>query len=463
MAAETKRLAPKDGLGGRWRLARLTLVVCLGFAAFAGYAWLREKAPRSYRLRIAAGSLSGQRAGLAHELAAEAANRSITLDLVESRGSVESLELVERGGVEIALVQGGLARQRESGEAKPYRHVRQIATLQPEPLHCVARPELISGGIATLRGKRLNLSAQGSGTRKLALEVLNFAGLAPADYIDEDAGYSDLLAAPTDELPDAVFVVSPLPSGVVSTLVQKHGYRLKPLPFAEALAIRDRTVVACTLPPYSYRVDPPEPAEPVSTVANLMAVVARDTVQPEAVMRLMESMFDGEFERSAQLEHLDAKLATKQSEFPLHPGTQTYLRRNSPLFTGELIESAENARSFLVSGAIAAFLAYRWYRRRRAAGFEVYLDRVSQIEVDTLTRANRGPLERADLIEAERRLTAAKSEALEAFSSGALSSDEHLGSFLTHVADVRRMIQHLSDRTSHEKSADRGQAAGAKR
>jgi hypothetical protein len=43
----------------------------------------------------------------------------------------------------------------------------------------------------------------------------------------------------------------------------------------------------------------------------------------------------------------------------------------------------------------------------------------------------------------EVRLSRLKAEALEQFAAGRLKGEEHLSSFLTHVADVRQLLRNL--------------------
>src|SRR5262249_58441272 len=89
--------------------------------------------------------------------------------------------------------------------------------------------------LSALHGKTVDLDEFGSGTHSLAVAILQFDGLEPRDR-DPERGYVPVslarqdLFAETDpaRLPDAVFLVSTLPSPTASYLVIKHGYRLVP-------------------------------------------------------------------------------------------------------------------------------------------------------------------------------------------------------------------------------------------
>ena len=54
----------------------------------------------------------------------------------------------------------------------------------------------------------------------------------------------------------------------------------------------------------------------------------------------------------------------------------------------------------------------------------------------------------------EARLGRLKTEAQDRFASGRLSRDEHPGSFLTHAAEARRLLQGLAERVDQPQSGN---------
>jgi TRAP transporter TAXI family solute receptor len=442
-------ILPPDGFARRVRRMKILGLLIAVAAMTAGFFLYRGLGSNSYRLRMSAGDALGHRHALAEVLAAEASKRRLTLDLLPTLGSAESLDDVASGRLDVALVQGGLAARPE---------VREVAVLVPEPLHLLARSEIVDGGLAALRGARLNLGTSGSGTRRLALQTLERTGLKPGDYHDERATYAELEQMSAAELPDAVFLVSSLPARFAEWIVSERGYRLMPLPFGESMVLRDTSLTDAVIPAYTYSVAPAVPAEAVHSVAPWMTIVAHRDIPDEAVIRLLEAVFDGDFALHGELADLAPEQVVRHREYPLHPGTTTYLNRNQPLITGEMIEGIENLRSFLVSGLVALFLAWRWYHSRASVGFERYLDDVTRIELELLELHRQGLLNGERALQLEQRLSQLKSSALEHFSSGKLRGDELLGSFLTHVADVRNCLHRLA---SSERPASDRLPAGA--
>ncbi len=421
-----------DGFAQRLRRARLLSLVVVAMVFVTGYFLLRGSRVPAVHLRMSAGDALGHRHELAKILAGQAAAIRLHLELISTKGSEESMTEVAEERLDVALVQGGLKLRPE---------IREVAVLFIEPLHLLVKPSIGMGDFEALRGKRLNLSTPTSGTRQLALQVLKLMGLHPGDYTDETHTYAALQQMQPEALPDGIFLVSALPSEFAELMINQHGYRLMPLPFGEAIALRDRAVQGTTIPAFAYGVVPPVPPQPVQTVGTWLSLVAHRDVPEAAILRLLEATFNREFAMQAQLSPLDASEILRRREFPLHPATVTYLQRDQPLVTGEAIESLENLRSFIVSGLVAVFLAWQWYRGRKSIGLERYLDEVTRIELEILREQQQGPLSGPQSLRYEEQLSRLKSEALEEFSSGRLRGDGAMNSLLTHISDARQCLR----------------------
>ena len=389
-------------------------------------------------------------------LCSEAARHGLDIELVATSGSQESLAKVAAGELDAAMALGDFDI--------PDDQIRQVAVLGHEAMHLFVKPELIEGGLAGLRGKRLSLSAPGSNTHKIAHNLLEFVGLvAGRDYEEEDFSHAKLKEATIGGLPDGIFAITALPwAEVGEALVNMHGYRLMELPFGDAIALRNPSVHDIVIPAYSYGIDPPVPEKPLHTAGQPLLVVANRQTPDEAIVRLMKVLFDSDFGRRARLPALDAGAVDKEREFPLHAGARKYLNRNEPLIKTDMIDRVENLRSFLVSAAVAAFLFWRWHKRRKMIGFETFIDAVTEVELAALEIERKGDVDFDELRRLRRRLSEIKGEALERQSEGAISGEEQMASFLTHVLDVRNYLDSLLVREPHAAADARsggGQAA----
>jgi TRAP-type uncharacterized transport system substrate-binding protein len=453
------------------RLRRIVwkwLAPVLGVAALtiAVYFYFHKPGPKAVRLTITAGNLLSTRAELAEVLRDAASRRGVQLELRETVGSEEALDWVETRKVDLALVQGGLSVHDRA-------NVREAAALQIEPLHLLVKKELfeaVSKHLSALEGKTVNAGEAGSGTHTLAVQVLEFADLHPRSegsdhgYIPMPMGRQQMLAENnTTLLPDAVFVVSSLPSRLAQQLVTRHGYRLVPLPFGEAFALGSLTdqerrtraedggldkgrTFAATIPAFTYGVEPPVPPEPLPSLGNRLLLVAHKDVDRQAVHELIEAIYSSEF-ASVIRPSLDPKLMDMPSEFPWHTGALLYQERNKPLVSGEVMDSTHKGLAAAAAVLSGLFVVWQWLSLRAessiGAEFKRYIQQVTRIEEQALQIDGGQPRDLDSLRLLEGELIRLKAEALDRFVQGELKSKELLAAFLAHVADAREYLTRL--------------------
>jgi TRAP-type uncharacterized transport system substrate-binding protein len=447
------------------------LAPAVGVAALilALYFLFHTPQEQHYRLTMSAGESGTTRSKLAEALQAKAGARGLTLEFRETSGSEDMLEQLNRHTLDVAFVQGGVHIENAT-------KVRQVATLQIEPLHLLLKKELaedVTANWDVLEGKTVNLGPPGSGTHLLAREVMEFVGLYPQEH-GKKGGYVPTvkshreLAAEKDraKLPDAAFMVASLPSETGKYLVHRHDYLLVPLPFADAFALDglnatrkkakhveqnriDRgRIYATTIPAFTYRVEPHVPDRPLPSLGTRLLVVAHRDVDTTAVQRLVEVIYGSEF-ASVTRPALEPKLLDLPPEFPWHAGTQHYRARNAPIVSGSVLDAAHKGAAILAAAASGLFVLWQWLRLRRKVhrdrGFSSYMNAVTRIEekASQIERDQMGGLQQ--LLELRDELSRVKTEALDKFTAGELAGDDLLQGFLVEVHDVRDHLTHLID------------------
>ncbi len=105
----------------------------------------------------------------------------VTLKIVETAGSIENLELLKEGKVDLALVQNDIAFYASEGEAmfsgKKISNVSGIATLFPEVVQIVVLKESGIKSLADLEGRKIAVGSKDSGTYYNAQQILSLAGV----------------------------------------------------------------------------------------------------------------------------------------------------------------------------------------------------------------------------------------------------------------------------------------------
>jgi TRAP-type uncharacterized transport system substrate-binding protein len=440
----------------------------LAALALAFYFYFHAPRERKHYLRISAGSAKAVRHKLAQQLQSELAGQSLMLELHPTVGSEEALDQVNDHKLDLALVQGGL-------KVNSWKNVRQVTALHIEPMHLLVKNELfesVSKQLAALDGKTIYLSEVGSGTHTLAIEILSFVGIGPrtADrptgYIPVEWSREKLLAEKDrSKLPDAVMLVSSLPSDNSKHLITKHDYRLIALPFGEAFALEslsareiDQTgrhkehlidkgrTYAVSIPAYTYSVEPPVPPSPVPTLGSRLLLVAHKDVDPQAVRTLLEATFASQITKLSR-PPIDAKILEGQPEYPWHDGTRLYIERNAPILSGAVMDSAQKGFAILAAAASGLFVLWQWSKQHgqflRDKGFNKYIHQITRIEEQALSIERTQLANVSRLVELREELDRLKTEALDRFTEGELAGKDLLSGFLVQVNDARDLLRRL--------------------
>lgn len=461
------------------------MLLAAGAFALAGVFLLRlglESAPA--RVTVSSGMSDSLGGDLMRAFARLAAPYGLDVRPVESGGAVEAIAQVDRGKLDMAFVVGAL-------DFTPYRNIRQVVSLNVQPLHLLVKKELADAAsvhLGALRGKVVDLGGgKGAASYWLARSVLEFAGLRPAPSSSTGEGEGDYIATTRsadaiyaekdpDKLPDALFMVTMLPSPVVHRLVAERDYRLVPLPFRDAFALGALTVspssrpgpaprsdqaiailkerIADTvIPAMSYQGDPPIPPAPIHTLCMPTLLIANRRVGDETVERALDALFHSRF---AKIVHpaLDTNRLREIPEMPWHNGSLRYLARSQPILNGESLNVLVDVVT--IAGPLCAGVLFlrHWLQQRTRfrseQSFEAYMAKVSELE--RLAAGFEGPAaSRAEEVERlSRELARLKAEALGRFTRGEIEGSELITSFLAHVNDARAHLNSVAGRLKEQ-------------
>jgi TRAP transporter TAXI family solute receptor len=250
-----------------------------------GYSLAAPAPPRE--IRIATGTVADS----AYTLAAEAyAHRlqatGFRVRRVATQGSVENLAMLRDGRVDVALVQGGIADpERERG-------LESLGAVFYEPVWAFLRNGAGIERLSDLRGRRVAVGPEGSGTRVLALamlaaneigaeaiEALPLTGAAAAEALLSGAA-------------DAAILVSARTTGAIATLL-RAGTQLHLVDVADradAYAVHLPFLSAVRLPQGGLSLADDLPERPYTLLAPVASVVARVDIHPQVVSLLVGIM-----------------------------------------------------------------------------------------------------------------------------------------------------------------------------
>jgi TRAP-type uncharacterized transport system substrate-binding protein len=474
----------------------VALVLGVGALVAAGTVAVIARRQADVRFTITAGPSGTTRNRIAQALIDATRSRGADATLVAEPGATDELARVNDGSVDFALFSGAF-------HLGIHDHLREVTPLYLEALHLVVKQEIadaVEHDLGALRGRTVDLGPRDSETEGLARAVLAFAELsadAPgatpvrAIHVEYDALRALFDAGDPSALPDAVFQLSVVPSQLVLPFVRRAGYRLIPLPFADAMrlnaligdaptsarAVDWHYVTDVTVPAFTYTTRPPVPATRLPTVGSRLLLVTNDRVPADTVRLVLESVFRTRFARLAE-PPLDPSVLDVPPRFPLHPGTVAYLKRNQPLVTSDSVDKMSNLLSILGAVIGGALFLFQWRRQRAAAQrdelFGSYIVRVAAIERRVATLELAATLDLHQLIELQREVLQVKTEALERFAAGDLGSQtalsdllapldgarDHIGELILHVRDTLETKAESEGRSEQAVWREAAQAGG---
>jgi TRAP transporter TAXI family solute receptor len=175
---------------------------------------------------IATGSKSGVYFPIGEALAMilKQAFPDVNLNVMETAGSVENLQLLRDGKVDMALVQNDIAFYAVEGEAmfngQKITNISGIATLFPEVVQIVVRKETGIKALADLAGHKIAVGNKDSGTYYNAQQLLTIAKvLEQVDHQYINAG--DAMKEMQEGRIDGFIFTSGLPNPSIIELARK--------------------------------------------------------------------------------------------------------------------------------------------------------------------------------------------------------------------------------------------------
>lgn len=295
----TLPLPQKQGrLGGR-RVWGLIAVFCL-LAVMASPWLIAPQYPK--QLVIATGRPDGAYFAYAEQYREILARDGVTLEIRATAGSIENRALLEspESGVSLAFLQGGTAPP-GTGE------LQALASLYREPVWVFTRGDEPLSQLTQLRGLRIAIGPEGSGTRSIAELLLRSNGIRVAESrLSELSGQDAARALERGDIDAAFFVVSPR-APLVGELLANPDVHLMDFDRAATYQRRYPFLTRVTLAEGIVDLERNLPVDDVEMIAPTANLVARGDLHPALVPLLL---------KAAEEVHQPGGLLEEPNEFP---------------------------------------------------------------------------------------------------------------------------------------------------
>jgi len=321
----------------RWLIAVTlagALVAVMGLAALSGCGSEAEEPLAPRLLVIARGSEGDARSGAG---LAEAITRDLprlTASVEHTNGSIENLNLLRTGRVQLAFTLADAAGRARGGRGRVTAPdaVVGLAQLYDDYVQVVVRDSSDIGTMADLAGRRVSVGPRDSGTELVAKRVLAVSDLDGSHQpLRQHLDIRAAARALADRRIDAFFWSGRLPTAAIAALQSSISIRL--LDLGEAAArLRHRyspdVYVQSRIPRAVYRV-----REPVTTVSVPSLLVVRRDLDDETAYRLTRLVVgrSDELEGSrAQALRFNSRSAPTVYPLELHPGAARWYHDQAP-------------------------------------------------------------------------------------------------------------------------------------
>ena len=213
----------------------------------------------------------------------------VTLELRPSSGSVQNFEWLRDGKVDVAFVQGGES-ELPPADAKGDPPVVSLGALYYEPMwvfQAAGQPPI--DRLVELKGKRLAVGIDGSGTQFLALHLLRETGVDGGNSKLLRIGGADLFKVLDAREIDALFLVAGVEAPILADLLRRRDLMLMSLVHAPAYAMRHGKLTALTVSRGVVDIAADLPPRDVSIVAVTANLLARNEVHPALMYLLLDT------------------------------------------------------------------------------------------------------------------------------------------------------------------------------
>jgi TRAP-type uncharacterized transport system substrate-binding protein len=320
------------------------------------------------------------------------ARSGVVLQLVPSAGGVENLARLNdpHSGVMVAMVQSGLTSEEESPD------LESLGTLFYEPFWFFSRAADLGARLEGLRGMKVSIGPEGSGTRALAAQFLAFDGID-----QKNAQLLPLTAAQAGDALlrgeiDAAAMVASWDTPVVRRLLDCSEIHLREFPRTNALIALHPFLSKLVLPEGVANMVTDRPRTDITVVAPKASLVVRRELHPAIQYLLLDAASEihaapGIFQNPGQFP------APEEEDLPLSKEANRYYKSGDPFLQRYmpfwLAVVAGRVLVLLIPVIGVAYplvrttpALYGWSMRRRI--FRLYGE-LKSIEIEFETQGNR--------------------------------------------------------------------------
>lgn len=262
-----------------WDIIKIYVPVGILVAAGFVLAWQFVDPAPPRTVTIATGAEDGAYSAAAREYRKILAEAGVNLRIRPTAGSVENLKLLNdpASGIDIAFIQSG------AGDPFGAPDLTSLASVFLEPLWVFVRTDRAPERLTGLKGRKIAIGPEGSGTRVLARTLLVASGVDGENSTFLSMSGADAARALEAGEVDAAFFVGARVSETMQRLMRNPQMRLLNFARADAYKATFSYLARVNVPEGALALDTNIPAAPLTLVAPTAALVGRNDLHPAIV------------------------------------------------------------------------------------------------------------------------------------------------------------------------------------
>ena len=322
------------------------VLICVAAVWFA-LRYVKPAPPSSFV--ISAASAGSPYYDLAMRFKEQVEKKGVKLEVRELQGSFDNLKALKDGNADVqaGIVQGGLSNHIDSPQ------LLSMGRLLTEPVWIFYRGAQNIDHITQLKGKRILIGPEGSGTSSLAKKLLEANGITPENsklIAMELPAYPDALS---NSSADAGFLVLGTDAKTVQKLLRQPDVKLMNMAQAEALIQRYPSLSAVILRQGVVDFAKNIPPADTSLVATKAMLLIRDDLHPALRTLLADAVLAVQSQPAlkptgeAKLFTLGREALSDDPEFPasddvrrIYKSGPTFFQRVLPFWVATLFDRA---------------------------------------------------------------------------------------------------------------------------
>jgi TRAP-type uncharacterized transport system substrate-binding protein len=283
----------------------------------------------------------------------------LRLEKIPSQGSVQTLQQLEDGDVDLGIVQGNSNIRGASGGVV-------VALYDEVYLMFTHHPEKNLPGLLDARktaGIPVTIACLGAGSQTaLDVEVImSFFGASGSHYKIIDSTYPQARDLIIKKEVDLALFVTGIGQPIIRELAAESGVRILPLSDNPSLVKKFRGVQLHELEPGDFGYN--NPVEKINTLSTPALLLAGNSVQKSVASRLTTTLIAHKWEVEKRLPFLNIRPAPDEFKSLLHPGTAASF---SPPTEGFFKTYSEHIKLFLaVPAAILALYTFVSHMKKK--------------------------------------------------------------------------------------------------